>query len=191
MNVTYSCTYGFLVSTKKMLIEPDAFFVRTDVTPVVSSDDSKPSKIELIIPLTLAAVAVVCLIVLIIVKYCRQKSDNPNQKENEESSAKNVCFQFNDELVTKSVSKADFQVYEERKTNMELERFYSFPDVRFADADSGDDADLKLNIRQTSSDDTELYIIRTNSNGPELEGTNSESDDSDCSDYITSRENMG
>lgn len=74
LNLTYSCTYGFLVSKKKMLTKTDAFL---ENYPVGSTVNSKPGTTQLVIPLLLSPVAVICIVVAIIVVYRKKKSRKP------------------------------------------------------------------------------------------------------------------
>ncbi|VDI83794.1 Hypothetical predicted protein [Mytilus galloprovincialis] len=75
LNSTYSCTYGFLVSKKKMLTKTDAFLDYTENTSVGSPGNSKSGTTQLAILLSLFPVAVICIVGIVV--YRKKKSRKP------------------------------------------------------------------------------------------------------------------
>ncbi|CAC5383960.1 unnamed protein product [Mytilus coruscus] len=71
LNIAYSCTYGFQVSQKKILLWTDAFRSKPEIDHM---KENKPVIIGLIIALSLLLLAVACVVVVVICVYLKKKS---------------------------------------------------------------------------------------------------------------------
>ncbi|XP_052083520.1 uncharacterized protein LOC127720810 [Mytilus californianus] len=95
-NVYYSCTYGFHVSKKKILLETDAFFAKTQIDNGVSSED-KEFRISL--PWVAFALCIFWLVpVVIIVVVCKkQKRDAINKESTHRKDASQLQHSYTDQ----------------------------------------------------------------------------------------------
>ncbi|CAC5415245.1 unnamed protein product [Mytilus coruscus] len=76
LNIAYSCTYGFQISKKKILLKTDVFIEKTEIDPDGTIKDGTPEKekpilFDLNFRLGIAAcVVTVCMIAFFVVKQC-------------------------------------------------------------------------------------------------------------------------
>lgn len=89
LNVSYSCTYGFLVSKKKMLLDKNAFIGMSKITTDIDSKPGLNLKIILYFLLAFAAVAVALVVGIIIVTHQRRL-----QKQNKDEGLQHCEFLY-------------------------------------------------------------------------------------------------
>lgn len=127
-NIAYSCTYGFLVSKKKMLLTTDAFLTKKEVDSVVRGKDNTPVYIGLIITLSLGTIAGIVVIVVCLKKNARQSTEMTNQEEDVNSSNERLNVENINELII--VENTDTSEENERRRQGQCQQLQQ-PDTGF------------------------------------------------------------
>ncbi|XP_071147845.1 uncharacterized protein [Mytilus edulis] len=74
LNINYSCTYGFKIGHKKMLLETDVFFEETTSDPIVTRKEGIPAYLIVVACVASVLVIVFAIVVFVVMKYITSKS---------------------------------------------------------------------------------------------------------------------
>lgn len=161
-NIAYSCTYGFLVSKKKMLLTTDAFLTKKEVDSVVRGKDNTPVYIGLIITLSLGTIAGIVVIVVCLKKNARQSTEMINQEEDVNSSNERLNVENINELLI--VENTDTSEENERRRQGQCQQlqqpdtgFEANPNNSSPSAFARNDLRSSIGNRSNNSDDSNSY----------------------------------